>query len=90
MIEEIRLLVSFRAESAERRIPAPSSDEFKEARGPKYATPDAATAIRVEAGRAHWVDHVVVDPRLTDYVGHRVVEKHPRRVGDDNFLSPVV
>src|SRR6202035_890066 len=44
----------------------------------------------LEAGRAHRVDYVVVHPWLADYVGHRVVEEDPRRVGDNNFLGLIV
>src|SRR5271170_3164758 len=44
----------------------------------------------LEAGWAHRVDHIVVHPRLTDYVRHRVIQKHPWRIGDDNFFRLVV
>ncbi len=43
-----------------------------------------------EAGWAHWVDYVVVYPRLADYVGDRVVENDPRCVGDDLLFGLII
>src|ERR1700723_3454544 len=44
----------------------------------------------LEARGAHRIDHVVVHPWLADYVGDRVVEENPRRVGYDDFLGLIV
>src|SRR5271163_3933158 len=44
----------------------------------------------LEARRAHRIDYVVVHPRLADYVSHRVVEKYPGRIGDNDFLGLII
>ena len=40
--------------------------------------------------RTHGIKRIVVDPRLRDCVDHRVVEKCPRRIGDNDFFCLIV
>src|SRR6202166_349107 len=44
----------------------------------------------LQARRAHRVEYVVIHPRLTDHIGHRIVEKYPGRIGYYQFFGPVV